>query len=118
MNTTFRRLFAYLYIIHPLIFAVYFPTALWAANLGEVLPSNVMRSIGVSLIFALLLWGAVQLIIRDWNKSALVASIAILLFFLYGHIYGLVKAWTIGNIFIARHRWLVPLWGILFLVLQ
>jgi hypothetical protein len=103
------------YKIHPLIFALYFPLALWAANLGEITPSTVLRPVFAALIFSGIIWGVSWIIVRDWEKSALITSVAVVLFFNYGHIYNLIKTWAIGDILIGRHRWLVPLWGILLL---
>ena len=110
-----RRLTASLYRIHPFLFVIYFPIALLAANLGEVLPASVLRPLLVSVCFALIAWGFSWLLARNWDKAALMASAAVVLFFSYGHVYGIVKTWVIGDVLIGRHRLLTPLWGILWL---
>jgi hypothetical protein len=55
-------------------------------------------------------------ILGSWSKAALSCSGLALLFFSYGHVYPLIKNWTIGSILIGRHRFLFPLW-VLFTVL-
>jgi hypothetical protein len=57
---------------------------LFSINLGELSFSEVLRSLLVSLFFVCLTLGAVYLLLRDWTKAGLVASLFIFLFFLFG----------------------------------
>jgi hypothetical protein len=101
--------------IHFIILGIYFPIALLAANLGEVFPLDFFRPLFVSLLLAILILVISQVILRDWNKSALIASVFVIMFFSYGHLYGFIKSWAIADFPIGRHRFFAPLWGILLL---
>jgi hypothetical protein len=93
---------------HPLLFAVYPILALLAFNSSEVDASSSLRP----LLLSVLLSGFIVLIshgfLRDWNRAALVATIVLILFFSYGHIYIALKAINLQGLYLFRHRTLVP----------
>ncbi|HEY5728608.1 MAG TPA: sulfatase-like hydrolase/transferase [Anaerolineales bacterium] len=94
-----------MFAFHPVLFALYPVLALYLVNISEVNVSAVYKALITSLIIllgvALVSWMAV----RPWNKSAMVASWAIILFFYYGHVLNVLS----GTV-IAHHRYLGPLW--------
>jgi len=100
-----RRLGA---IILPILISLYPTLALYAQNLGEMRPSEINRSILISLFIALVITLFFVLIFRNFLKGALQASLLILLLFSYGHIYSILKQISYGSFLIGRHRFLLP----------
>jgi len=96
--------------IYPLLIAVYPVLALLAYNIAQVKPSAAFRSLAVSLLGAVLLWLVLRLVLKDWRKSGLIASVLWMLFFTYGHVYHFLKASPILGVTLVRHRLLIPLW--------
>ncbi|MCX6360477.1 MAG: hypothetical protein NT029_11745 [Armatimonadetes bacterium] len=92
------------WIIHPVIAAVYPILALYARNLGQITPPELLRPIGVTLAATCAVWLIVGLLSRDAHKGATVASCAVLVFFSYGHARNLAPP--------GLHGWIVPLFAI------
>ncbi len=106
------------WILHPLLFSIYPVASLLAANLGQISEGMVVRSLVGSVIVAAILVGVLRLVSRDWDRAALVASAVLIAFFSYGHIYSLLKPFSVAGVILGRHRYLVPiaaglvvLWG-------
>ena len=51
--------------------------------------------------------------LHGWNRAALLASLLLILFFSYGHVYYAIKNLSLGDFIADRHRYLVVLWTIL-----
>ncbi len=84
--------------------------ALLAFNLGQVRLSASFRP----LLIASLGTGALLLLLRwlfgGWRKAAVVCSLAVALFFTYGHVFG-----SFGEASdLQKHFLLVPIWGVAF----
>lgn len=106
---------------HPLIFSLYPASALLAANFGYVALSSVLRPLIFSLILTLVVYLAVRLVVRGWDKASIITTLLVLVFFNFGHLYDLLKPVTLLNIDIGRLRYLLPLVliitaGLIFLV--
>jgi len=102
------------WILYPFLLGAYPVLALLANNLGQIIgPIYAVRP----LLFALVLAGLFLLIywlfLRDWSRSALAATLTLLLFFLYGHVFNVISQVQIAGIVISRNRYLVTLWVIL-----
>jgi hypothetical protein len=61
----------------------------------------------------LIIFGLLYLVIRDLRKAALIASLVLILFFSYGHVYSTLRGVSIGPILIGRTLILLPLYIIL-----
>jgi hypothetical protein len=96
-------------VYHPFLYSLYPIAALIAENLGQFRLSDVIRSVFFTQAIVLILLLIFKLIVRDWQKAALLCTGLILLFFSYGHVYLVLKAWTISTHVIGRHRYLVPM---------
>ena len=57
---------------------------LFLINVAELYLSEIIRSLFAALLFGAIVLGALYLFTHDWLKSSLVASLLILLFFLFG----------------------------------
>ncbi len=83
---------------------------LFLINVTELSFSEIIRSLFAALLFGLVIFIALYLVLRDWVRSSLVASLFLLLFFLFGD----VSDWVVdtfglgpfGRIFLSW-RWLL-----------
>lgn len=102
-------------IFHPLLFGLYPILALLATNILEIPFSDAVRALWISELFAIIVWLSIQLLVRNWQKSALVTTLFLLFFYSYGHIHNFsminIKLFGHG---IRNHRNLVPLMVLLF----
>ncbi len=96
--------------VSPLLLSGYLVLALLAYNVDQINSSEAVRALVLSVLgaaFALMLF---RLLMGNWHQAALAASTLVLLFFLYGHIYGFLKQFDIQSAVIGRHRYLFPLY--------
>jgi hypothetical protein len=97
------------------IFALFSPLALLAANAFEVPLSAAARSVIASLGLGIAITAFFLLLIRPMERAVVLACAAVLAFFTYGHLYDGLKHLSPAVVLVARHRYLVPLEGLLFL---
>ena len=98
---------------YPILFGIFPVVALTGYNITQIDLSAAYRSILLTLILALVLFGALRLILRDWSRAAMLSLCLLVLFFSYGHIYTLLKNVSVFGIPIARHRILIVVWVLL-----
>jgi hypothetical protein len=98
---------------HPLLLAIYSALALLAYNIREVNASVVFRPLLFSLALALALLGFFRLAYKDWLRAGLAASLILVLFFSYGHLYEFLKGHPIFGVQMGRYRLLVPVYLVL-----
>jgi len=98
---------------YPILFGIFPVLALTGYNITQIDLSTAYRSILLTLILVLVLFGALRLILRDWSRAALLSLCLLILFFSYGHVYTLLKNVAVFGIPIARHRILIVVWVIL-----
>jgi hypothetical protein len=97
-------------VLHPFLIAVYAVLALYAHNIEELQFTNAVRPLIVSLFAASLLLLALRALLKDWHKAALITSLALILFFSYGHVYNGLRPLLPAGALLIRHRLLAPLW--------
>jgi hypothetical protein len=97
--------------LHPIILAAYPVLALFARNIEETSPAMMIRPLFVTISLALLLLGLSWLVLRDRHRAALLASLGLILFFSYGHVYGSLKAYVRLGEVVGRHRYLALVWA-------
>ncbi|HEX2980403.1 MAG TPA: hypothetical protein VHO48_09075, partial [Anaerolineaceae bacterium] len=98
---------------HPLILSIYPVTALLASNAAQVRPQVAARAALLSLAFGLVVYACLRWIVRDTGRAALLASLALVLFFTYGHVYGLVEGQQVLGLRVGRHLVLAAVWLLL-----
>jgi hypothetical protein len=96
--------------LHPFFFAAYFVLSLLGLNISQLFPQETARAILIVFIFAGLVFLVMRLIFKDWQRGALAASLLLVLFFSYGHVYNFLEK-TIPVL--GRHRLLLPCWILL-----
>ena len=101
-------------VLPAFLFALYSVLALYANNLGEVLPASIFRPLAAVILLALVLTSLFQLFLGEWAQAGLLASWSLFLFLTYGHVYNFIAglAWAA---FLAHHRVLLPIWMLFFL---
>ena len=90
---------------YPLVLALYPALALLSSNLGQAQPGAALRPLIFSLLGSALLYGALRLIFRRWDRAAALTAAVQVLFFGYGYFYLALEGGALG-----RHRYLAPLW--------
>ena len=100
--------------LHPIIFAVYPILALYVVNIKEIRFGIVIRSLVFSVLLAFLILFFLKIIFKDWLKAAAVTSLFLVLFFSYGHLYHFFQ--QNGITLLARHRYLVLIYLLVFLI--
>jgi hypothetical protein len=107
----------------PFALAMFPILAMLASNAKEVSFSIALRPLAVSLVVALLLLILFRLILKRWDKAALVTSFLLVLFYSYGQVFYLLEVHPVAGVILGRHRYLmilyagvliVGLWGIIF----
>jgi hypothetical protein len=100
---------------HPFLLGVYPILALYAFNINEAQISDVYPALLLSAAAVIIVYLGLRLFTKEMKKPALILSLAIALFFSYGHIYNLFKTISFEQFTIGRHRFLLPMYGIIFL---
>lgn len=95
---------------HTFLLGLYPVVALLAHNITQIRISDALPSMLIVLLAAALLLALLRLLLKDWQKAGLIASILLAGFFLYGHIYNFLQANPIFGFSLGRHRLLAPVW--------
>jgi len=96
-----------LIVVHPLLFAVFPILALYAYNVAEVAPAEIVLPTAIVLgttLFLLLLSGV---LLRNLKKAGILLSIFLVFFFSYGHVANAVEGWGV------TYKILLPVWVLL-----
>lgn len=97
----------------PVLLALYAPLELGAHNIGQIPLSSIYRSVILSGILGAVLLLLCRVFIRDWQRAGIAATVILILFLTYGHLYNFLENLEIGGFLIGRHRYLVMVWLIL-----
>ena len=99
------------WILHPFLIGLYPVVALLGSNVQEISPDQTVRSFVVVLAGAAALLVVLRLLVRDWHKAALLCSFILLLLFSYGQVYAALRQASFGGLYLARHRYLIPVFS-------
>jgi len=75
------------YFIHPVLLSIFPTLALYAHNINESWPIITLFPIIYSLVLALLSWLFFYLLLKNIEKTSIMTSIWLILFFSFGHVY-------------------------------
>lgn len=100
-----------LFYLHPFLFALYPIFELRNFNIAYVDSAALVRPILLSLLCTALIWIVLRLFTCEWQKSGIVTTLIVIVFFSYGHVYLQIQA-ALGET--IRHRYLLLLFGALF----
>lgn len=99
-----------LLVFHPILIGLYPVLALLSYNIIQLDPVYAVRAIIATLLISVAAFGISVLATRDRYKGGLLASLFLILFLTYGHIYNLLE----NKSFLGHHRYLIVLWVVLF----
>jgi len=103
------------YIIHPFLFAIFPIVFTFTFNI-HLLPFNdVIIPLVAILIFSFILWIVLRFFLTG-KKAGLIISLSLVLFFTYGHLYIFLNDLSDGISELGRHRYLLSLYAICFIV--
>ena len=97
----------------PVLLALYAPLELGAHNIGQIPISFIYRSVIMSAMFGAIILLVCWAILRDGQVAGIIATVIMILFLIYGHLYNYLENLDIGGFLIGRHRYLVAVWLIL-----
>ncbi len=97
-------------VFHPILIGLYPVLALLAYNIIQLDPIYAVRAIVVTILISIAVFALALLITRDRYKGGLLASLALLLFLTYGHVYNLLE----NKSYFGHHRFMIIIWLALF----
>ncbi len=90
--------------LHPFLLVLYPFVLLYGVNFPEVAAAEALLPALVSLAVTGVALLLCSLAFRGWSRGALFVSLAVCVFFTYGHVYSLLQGWALG-----RHRYLLTI---------
>ena len=109
-------------ILHPILFAG-FPVLFLISNNVELVSvtGTPLAVLAVALVLSVLYWTILRVLLRDGKRAGLIATLSLLLFFSYGHVFEFVSGALAvryqEGLVNLRHRHLLLIWGGLFVTL-
>lgn len=104
-------------VIHPILFAIYPILFLFTHNIALFLANEIFLPLLINSGLAFMLWFLFGFLLKNKEKSGLLTSLSIILFFSYGHVYNAIKIFyfsqdTLG---LDLHVFILPVWGLIFI---
>jgi hypothetical protein len=103
-------------LLTPILFAIFPLLALWETNYSRFSTIEILLPALETLLATFLLYWLARLVIRQPVKAGLFSTLVLLLYFTYGHVYNLIEDRTIFGLMVGRHRVLIIIWLLVFLV--
>jgi hypothetical protein len=100
---------------YPLLLGIYPVLALLAYNVVEIEAVDALRPLLITLTGTALLLLFTRWLFKNWARASLVTAFVVTMFFIYGHVYRLLKQVQVMGVLIGRHRYLIALWVLLLL---
>ncbi|WP_372369093.1 sulfatase-like hydrolase/transferase [Candidatus Uabimicrobium sp. HlEnr_7] len=87
-------------IFHPWLLAIFPTLFLFQHNIDQTNVSETVLPLLITVLFVSVLWRVLLLVLKDLEKSGVLVSLFLVLFFSFGHIFNLVKnLWGLPNIY-------------------
>lgn len=103
-------------ILHPFLFALFPILFLYSHNINQTSFSEILVPAGIVLVSMIVFFIISLLVVKSQYKAALLVSLAILLFFSFGHVHQAIKGLEIEGVRIGRPRNLLIVWSLFFLI--
>jgi Sulfatase len=97
--------------LHPFFLVVYPIAGLLAFNVSQIYASDAFKPILIALFATTFVLCALRLIFRSWQLAGVLTSLIVVWFFVYGHLYNLVKGLSVLGLLVGRHRYLIIIWS-------
>lgn len=107
------------WVIHPFLFAIFPILFLFAYNIDEVPPGDIILPLLAAIIATIILVILARLVSGSFVKGGLIASYFLFLFFSFGHVRDMLSSIGLNNFVIAgsffQNQFILgPLWAVLF----
>ena len=103
-------------VFHTILFGIFPVIFLYSNNLHILVLDDIVLPLLLVIGATILLWFTLKKVLKSKEKSGLLISLYLLLFFTFGHIWILINGFEIGGFEIGRLRFLFILYIILFLI--
>ena len=101
-------------IFHPFLIAFFPIIAVYSVNIGLIKPEEFILPTLLIVGSSALLFLCLKYILKNKKKAALVVSLALIVFFSFGHAYNVLNQVDVGDIDLGSNKILLPLFTILF----
>jgi hypothetical protein len=101
-------------VYYPILLGTYAAVGLVGVNISQMVLLAGMRSVLVTVLFSLAAYAFFCWRIKNEYKAALLCAWFTLFFFAYGHVYGSLEGIKAFGVVVGRHRFLFPLWLVVF----
>ncbi|MGB8253668.1 MAG: hypothetical protein WCF08_10670, partial [Anaerolineaceae bacterium] len=101
------------FIWHPFLFVLFALLSLLVANQQRLPVFQILRPLLIFFSLTALLLCLARWLAKDWQRAGLITTLLLLLFFSYGHVYGLLEGSSLFGLDIGRHRFLLSLYALL-----
>lgn len=102
--------------LHPYLLAVYAVFGLLIPNFEQVELKVIIRPLIFSVGFMLVCSSLFFFVFRSRGKANVFSTFTGILLFSYGHVYAALKSIELFDVFLFRHRTLMPLWIVILVV--
>jgi hypothetical protein len=103
-------------IIHPFLVAIFPVLFLYVYNIDKFSANEILMPLLINIGLALLLWLLLSLLLKNKQKAGLLVSLALFLFFSYGHFYNVFNSYAFLAV-LVRRQMLLPFLGLIFLLI-
>jgi len=100
-------------VCHPFLFALFPIMFLYSHNVTQVSVSEIFLPAAITLIFTTLFWLLLSILFKNKRKAGFSATLFLILFFSYDHIYDSIRYLFIGDTKIGRGGYLLIVMGLL-----
>jgi len=97
------------------MFGLYPVLALYLFNISEIVFPEIWQAVTTSCMITFAIVAFSLIVFKHWERAAVFASLTISIFFLYGHVFEIIKGLELFGVNIARHRIFIPVWGAVYL---
>ncbi len=104
--------------LYLILVAIYPVLSLFALNINEANILDTYRPLLISLLSLSIATWIVNLFCKNVQKAALINAVGFLIFFSYGAIYNVVEDFQIAGFLVGRHRYLIPVVLVVFLLIS
>src|SRR4030043_2196427 len=102
--------------MHSFLISIYPVLFLYYQNITSMPWWVIIRPIIAGICFAGISWLFLYLLIRNKEKTSIIISYFLLLFFIYGRWLDIARNVTIAGIFIGKYEYTLPVWGLIFAI--
>lgn len=101
-------------IFHPFLIAFFPIVAVYSVNIGLIKLEEFILPTLLIVGSSILLFLCLKYVLKNTRKSALIVTLAFIIFFSFGHAYNLLNQVSIGDTDLGSNKILLPVFAILF----